>query len=259
MPVRPTLSSDRLRGKAGPSATTESGRPARPPIEPASQSPAAKLPPAASPAADPDSSEQPPRSGAATGTSPTDSSTIGVTDVRRVWPEVLAAVQRRRRATQILLESATVVGVESGVLQVAMPSAGMARRVMETANADLLRAALREILGVDWTIRCQAVGGSPPAAGPPRGATGGPPSASPARGGRVVRPPNQFRRRTLLDERKLRFQAVVAANDRRSSVSGRSETVRRIHVPEGCGSHRLRRFARSPGNWRAIDHGQAIR
>ena len=183
MPVRPTLSSDRLRGKAGPSATTESGRPARPPIEPASQSPAAKLPPAASPAADPDSSEQPPRSGAATGTSPTDSSTIGVTDVRRVWPEVLAAVQRRRRATQILLESATVVGVESGVLQVAMPSAGMARRVMETANADLLRAALREILGVDWTIRCQAVGGSPHAAGPPRGATGGPPSASPARGG----------------------------------------------------------------------------
>jgi DNA polymerase-3 subunit gamma/tau len=115
--------------------------------------------------------------------SPTAASTIGVTDVRRVWPEVLTAVQRQRRTTQILLESATVVGVESGVLTVAMPSAGMARRVLEPANADLLRAALTQVLGVEWSIRCEVAGGGGSGSAAPRGARGsaapnGPPAGS---------------------------------------------------------------------------------
>ena len=93
---------------------------------------------------------------------------IDVTDVRRAWSEVLAAVQRHRRTTQILLESATIIGVEQGVLRLAMPSAGMARRVVEPANADLLRAALREVLGVAWTVRCEAADGAA-AGGPVRG------------------------------------------------------------------------------------------
>ncbi|MDQ6657824.1 MAG: DNA polymerase III subunit gamma and tau [Actinomycetota bacterium] len=86
---------------------------------------------------------------------------VEVTDVRRVWSEVLAAVQRRRRTTQILLESATVSEVSGGVLRLTMPHAGMARRVVEPANADLLREALREVLGVDWTIGCDASDAAP--------------------------------------------------------------------------------------------------
>ena len=110
--------------------------------------------------------------------SPTAASTIGVTDVRRVWPEVLTAVQRQRRTTQILLESATVVGVDAGALTVAMPSAGMARRVLEPANSDLLRAALKKVLGVEWMIKCEVAGAGPAAAtrGAPTGSNGGPPS-----------------------------------------------------------------------------------
>lgn len=84
---------------------------------------------------------------------------IDVTDVRKVWSEVLARVQQRRRTTQILLESASVVAVDGGSLQLSMPHAGMARRVIEGANADLLRGALNEVLGVDWTIKC-TVGGA---------------------------------------------------------------------------------------------------
>lgn len=98
------------------------------------------------------------------------SAAIDVTDVRRVWSEVLAAVQRHRRTTQILLESATILGVEQGVLRLAMPSAGMARRVVEPANSDLLRAALREVLGVAWTVRCEAVDGTAPSG--PSGTSG---------------------------------------------------------------------------------------
>jgi len=89
-------------------------------------------------------------------TPPVAAGDLGVTDVRRVWPEVLSAVQRRRRTTQILLESATVLGVSNGALRLSMPHAGMAKRVVEPANADLLRDALREVLGVDWVIRCDA-------------------------------------------------------------------------------------------------------
>src|SRR5207245_1758271 len=81
--------------------------------------------------------------------------TVEVTDVRRVWTEILAAVQRIRRTTQILLASATVASVGGGALHLTMPAAGMARRVVEPANADVLRAALKEVLGVDWMIRCE--------------------------------------------------------------------------------------------------------
>lgn len=110
--------------------------------------------------------------------SPT-SAGVDVTDVRRVWNEVLAAVQRHRRTTQILLASATVASVSGGALHLTMPAAGMARRVVEPANADLLRAALKEVLGVDWVIRCDAAdgqGGS--SSGPARGAQGGPSGGS---------------------------------------------------------------------------------
>ncbi|ACV77064.1 DNA polymerase III subunit gamma and tau [Nakamurella multipartita] len=95
--------------------------------------------------------------------SPTPASEIEVVDVRRNWPEVLAKVQQRRRTTQILLESATVVALENGVLRLTMPSAALARRVLEPANADLLRAGLKQVLGVDWRIQCDADG---PAARP---------------------------------------------------------------------------------------------
>jgi DNA polymerase-3 subunit gamma/tau len=104
---------------------------------------------------------------------------IGVTDVRRVWSEVLAAVKQHRRTTQVLLESATVAALDRGVLVVSMPTAALARRVNEPGNADVLRAALRDVLGVDWRVRCEsgdaAEGGS---AGRPAPAASGQPSDS---------------------------------------------------------------------------------
>jgi len=104
---------------------------------------------------------------------------IGVTDVRRVWSEVLAAVKQHRRTTQVLLESATVTALDRGVLVVSMPTAALARRVNEPGNADVLRAALRDVLGVDWRVRCESgdatEGGS---TGRPAPAASGQPSDS---------------------------------------------------------------------------------
>ncbi len=77
-------------------------------------------------------------------------------------------MQRHRRTTQILLASATVASVSGGALHLTMPAAGMARRVVEPANADLLRAALKEVLGVDWAIRCEAADGGEGTGAPQR-------------------------------------------------------------------------------------------
>ncbi len=159
--------------------------------------------------------------------SPTAASTIGVTDVRRVWPEVLTAVQRQRRTTQILLESATVVGVDAGVLQVAMPSAGMARRVLEPANSDLLRAALKELLGVDWTIRCEAVGAGGQRT-PAAARQGDRPGARPAQPS-AVRPPS----RTRLHHRRRTTSPTTTANRRTPRPCRRASGTRR-RLPSRC-------------------------
>nr|WP_240188796.1 DNA polymerase III subunit gamma and tau [Nakamurella flavida] len=97
---------------------------------------------------------------------------IDAADIRKMWPEILAAVKKRRRTTQILLDSATVRSVDRGVLMLTMPSPGMARRVLETANVTILREALVEVAGVDWTVNCDAGGdggGASPGGGGPRG------------------------------------------------------------------------------------------
>ena len=85
---------------------------------------------------------------------PVDPGAVGVTDVRRLWSEVLEAVKRHRRTTQILLEQATVTELSGRTLHLRMPTPGLARKVEEPGNADVLKTALREILGVEWIIRC---------------------------------------------------------------------------------------------------------
>ena len=115
---------------------------------------------------------------------------VGVTDVRRVWAEVLTVVKEKRRTTQAMLDSATVADLDGSTLILTVPSAALGRRVMEAGNVEVLRAALRQVLGVDWRIRCQAPpedgatggrshsgatpaggfgGGAPPGSGPPAG------------------------------------------------------------------------------------------
>ena len=108
-----------------------------------------------------------------------------------MWPEVLLAVQRQRRTTQILLESATVMGVDGSTLILSMPSAGMARRVDEQANSDLLRAALTEVLGVSWAIRCEATGSGRDSGGAPVGrSSAAGPRVKPSTRGESVPPPD---------------------------------------------------------------------
>lgn len=86
--------------------------------------------------------------------------------VRRVWSTVREKVRNLRRPTDVMLDGATVLAVEGDTLVLSHPSAPLAKRIVEQRNSDILREALKDALGVDWKIRCEAGGAAPPAPAP---------------------------------------------------------------------------------------------
>jgi DNA polymerase-3 subunit gamma/tau len=72
---------------------------------------------------------------------------------------VLDAVKGRKRTTHVLLSEATVLAVEGTTLVLTHANAPLARRLSEDGNMNIVREALREVLGVDWRLRYE--GGGP--------------------------------------------------------------------------------------------------
>ncbi len=122
---------------APPQSSSRPTRPADPPIapSPAGQSPAAEAPRDVAP-------EQ-----------------LDAAAVRRVWPALLDAVREQSRTTQVLLSNATANTVQGSTLVLNLPNAPLARRLGEDRNVDLIKTALRTVLGVDWQVRCEHAGG----------------------------------------------------------------------------------------------------
>ncbi|MGE2691793.1 DNA polymerase III subunits gamma/tau [Mycolicibacterium pulveris] len=123
-------------------APTAAPEPAPAP-EPAS-SPAPPSPPPVRPPSDPVVAAPP----AATG--------VDAAAVRRVWTTVREKVRNLRRPTDVMLDGATVLAVEGDTLVLSHPSAPLAKRLVEQRNSDIIREALKDVLGVDWRIRCEA-------------------------------------------------------------------------------------------------------
>jgi DNA polymerase-3 subunit gamma/tau len=113
------------------------------PVEPAPP-PIATSPP---PAAEPVASDQP-----------------DAAAVRTMWTTVREKVRERRRPTDVMLDGAIVLAVEGDTLVLSHVSAPLANRLNEARNVEIIRDALKDALGVNWNIRCEA--GSPTAAEP---------------------------------------------------------------------------------------------
>ena len=94
--------------------------------------------------------------------------------VRSMWTTVREKVRERSRTTEVMLAGAIVRAVEGDTLILSHESAPLAKRLVEQRNSDVIREALKDALGVDWKIRCEA-GGEAPAA--PQAAAA--PSAAP--------------------------------------------------------------------------------
>ena len=63
-----------------------------------------------------------------------------------------------------MLDGAVVLAVEGDTLVLSHVSAPLAARLNELRNVEIIRDALKDALGVDWNIRCEA--GSPTAPAP---------------------------------------------------------------------------------------------
>ena len=87
--------------------------------------------------------------------------------VRSMWTTVREKVRERSRTTEVMLAGAIVRTVDGDTLVLSHESAPLAKRLTEQRNADVIREALKDALGVDWKIRCEAGAGAPPAAQQP--------------------------------------------------------------------------------------------
>ncbi|MEB4209828.1 DNA polymerase III subunits gamma/tau [Mycobacterium sp. 94-17] len=91
--------------------------------------------------------------------------------VRTMWPTVRDKVRQRSRTTEVMLAGATVRAIEGNTLVLSHESAPLAKRLCEQRNTDVIAEALKDALGVDWRVRCEA--GAPVAAPPTAGGGAG--------------------------------------------------------------------------------------
>jgi DNA polymerase-3 subunit gamma/tau len=115
---------------------------------------------------------------------------LDATAVRRVWPELLAAIRKTSRSTEAMLTNATVQHVDGSHVTLAHTAEPLARRLSEPRNADFIAAALHEVLGGSWQVRC-VHGVGPAQARPPQrpGQRPAPPKQAPQRPQRPAAPP----------------------------------------------------------------------
>ena len=107
--------------------------------------------------------------------------------VRTLWPTVRDKVRQRSRTTEVMLAGATVRAVEGDTLVLSHESAPLAKRLSEQRNADVIAEALKDALGVNWRVRCEAGGPGGAAASDAPAAPPPPPPVERPR--RVVPPP----------------------------------------------------------------------
>ncbi|OBJ32667.1 DNA polymerase III subunits gamma/tau [Mycolicibacter heraklionensis] len=129
-----------------PAATVPEPEPPAPPA-PAPAPPPAAAPPAPAPAA---------------GVTPGEPDAAAV---RAMWTTVRDKVRQRSRTTEVMLAGATVRTVDGNTLVLSHESAPLARRLSEQRNADVIIEALKDALGVNWRVRCEAGGPAAPDVG----------------------------------------------------------------------------------------------
>ena len=90
-----------------------------------------------------------------------------VAAVRSVWSTVREKVRERNKVIDVMLAGAIVRAVEGDTLVLSHEAAPLAKRLTEQRNADVIRDALKDALGVNWRLRCDVGAGAPiPAAEP---------------------------------------------------------------------------------------------
>ncbi len=78
---------------------------------------------------------------------------LSLVDVRQLWPGVLTRVQKMRRyAWALLSQNAQVMDVAGGVITIGLVNAGARDSFVQGGHDEILRQALIDELGVDWSV-----------------------------------------------------------------------------------------------------------
>ncbi|MEV6411846.1 DNA polymerase III subunit gamma and tau [Kribbella sp. NPDC051718] len=108
--------------------------------------------------------------GPAAGTS---SGSVGLIDVRRLWPEILEAVKAKRRFAWIMLsQNAQVIAIDEQTLTLGLVNAGARESFARSGSDEILQQAMIDTIGLNRRIEAVVdpssdPGATPPAAPPP--------------------------------------------------------------------------------------------
>ncbi|MEI7931261.1 MAG: acetate--CoA ligase family protein, partial [Actinomycetes bacterium] len=75
--------------------------------------------------------------------------------VRRLWSTVRDKVRERNKVVYAMFDSATVRAIDGDTLVLVHPAPTLAKRLTEQHNAEVIREALKDVLGVNWRLRCE--------------------------------------------------------------------------------------------------------
>ncbi len=80
---------------------------------------------------------------------------IDVAGLRRLWPDVIENVKKRRRLTWSLLSaSAQILGVDDKNITIGIVNAGARDSFIRSESDEILRQAFIEVVGLDRRIEC---------------------------------------------------------------------------------------------------------
>jgi len=80
---------------------------------------------------------------------------IDVAGLRRLWPDVIENVKKRRRLTWSLLSaSAQILGVDEKIITIGIVNAGARDSFIRSESEEILRQAFIEVVGLDRRIEC---------------------------------------------------------------------------------------------------------
>ena len=78
---------------------------------------------------------------------------LGIADVRRLWPGVLDRVKELKRFTWVMLsQNAQVISLENDTLTLALVNAGARDSFVSSRSHEVVQKALHDVLGVTWRI-----------------------------------------------------------------------------------------------------------
>ncbi len=81
--------------------------------------------------------------------------TMDVAGLRRLWPDVIENVKKRRRLTWSLLSaSAQILGVDEKIITIGIVNAGARDSFIRSESEEILRQAFIEVVGLDRMIEC---------------------------------------------------------------------------------------------------------